>query len=100
MLNRRILVTRPRRIFSIFIIAASLAGVYVARRQFAQEFAAPSRSPLQALSSQPLPVARYLHTATLLPNGKVLIVGGASTGDAGGALRSALLYDPFKTDWT
>ncbi len=34
---------------------------------------------------------RYNHTATLLPNGKVLIVGGNSTGQA---LDTAELYDP------
>ncbi len=32
--------------------------------------------------------ARYLHTATMLPNGKVLVAGGAKT------TASAELYDP------
>ena len=36
--------------------------------------------------------ARYMHTATLLPNGKVLIAGGRSSG--GQAVSSAELYDP------
>jgi hypothetical protein len=36
--------------------------------------------------------ARRLHTATLLPDDKVLIVGGY--GEAGGALASAELFDP------
>src|SRR3972149_1591656 len=35
---------------------------------------------------------RYNHTATLLPNGKVLITGGWSNGDT--PLSSAELYDP------
>src|SRR5262245_1038025 len=100
MTGHRFPLTHPRRIFSLLVIAVSMAVVYAVRLQFAQEFAVPSRSPLPALSSQPLPVARYLHTATLLPNGKALVVGGTSAGDAGGALQSALLYDPFKTDWT
>jgi hypothetical protein len=41
---------------------------------------------------------RYAHTATLLPNGKVLIVGGFSTADVGAytenVLLTAELYDP------
>jgi hypothetical protein len=41
--------------------------------------------------------ARYAHTATLLPNGKVLVTGGFSGLDAqssGTALSTAELYDP------
>jgi hypothetical protein len=41
---------------------------------------------------------RYAHTATLLPNGKVLIVGGISTANVGAytenVLLTAELYDP------
>jgi N-acetylneuraminic acid mutarotase len=40
--------------------------------------------------------ARYLHTATLLANGKVLVVGGNN----GGYLSSAELYDPATGTWT
>ena len=42
---------------------------------------------------------RYYHTATLLPNGKVLVAGGNFTG-TGGALASAELYDPASGTWT
>ncbi len=35
---------------------------------------------------------RYRHSATLLPNGKVLVAGGAGT--------SAELYDPATGSWT
>ncbi len=43
--------------------------------------------------------AREYHTATLLPNGKVLVVGGDSTG-GGRTLTSAELYDPANGIWT
>jgi len=42
-------------------------------------------------------VARYDHTATLLPNGKVLVVGGIGSS---GSLNSAELYDPSLNTWT
>jgi large repetitive protein len=41
---------------------------------------------------------RAFHTATLLPSGKVLIVGGY--GSSGGLLSSAELYDPASGTWT
>jgi hypothetical protein len=45
-----------------------------------------------------LNVARYGHTSTALPGGKVLIVGGY--GLSGGALGSAELYDPATDTFT
>src|SRR5204862_349242 len=44
----------------------------------------------------PLVTARQNHTATLLPNGKVLVAGG----DDGSRLASAELYDPASGSWT
>ncbi len=43
-----------------------------------------------------LATTRYSHTATLLPNGKVLVTGGNN----GGTLASAELYDPASGTWT
>lgn len=42
--------------------------------------------------------ARAGHTATLLPDGRVLVVGGSIGDDATG--RSAELYDPSTASWT
>ena len=44
-----------------------------------------------------LATTRYSHTATLLPNGKVLVAGG---NDNSGSLASAELYDPASGTWT
>ena len=48
-------------------------------------------------STSPLATARYLHTATLLPNGKVLVAGGYGNS---GSLASAELYDPATGTWS
>jgi N-acetylneuraminic acid mutarotase len=43
---------------------------------------------------------RILHTATLLPGGGVLVVGGFNSGVSSPFLRSAELYDPATGSWT
>lgn len=42
-------------------------------------------------------VARHWHTATLLPDGRVLVIGGHGIG---GPLASAEIYDPAANRWT
>ena len=49
-------------------------------------------------NNTPLLAARYAHTATLLPNGKVLVVGGH--GPSTNYLASGELYDPGTATWT
>ena len=46
-----------------------------------------------------LATGRGFHTATMLPNGKVLVTGGATTGTSG-SLSSAELFDPASGTWT
>jgi hypothetical protein len=46
------------------------------------------------VSVRPMIKPRWAHSATLLPNGKVLVAGG------GGAETSAELYDPATDTWT
>ncbi len=46
----------------------------------------------------PLGTARYLHTATLLSSGRVLVTGGTSDGTT--FLSSAEVYDPASNTWS
>src|SRR5438067_1365513 len=57
----------------------------------------PADAPFTFDNTGSLVTARYLHTATLLPNGKVLVAAGFGTS---GALASAELYDPATGTWT
>jgi hypothetical protein len=54
-------------------------------------------TPLQWDLTGSLNTARHLHTATLLPNGKVLVAGGFDTSNS---LASAELYDAATGAWT
>jgi tRNA A-37 threonylcarbamoyl transferase component Bud32/N-acetylneuraminic acid mutarotase len=54
----------------------------------------PGRSAVAL--APPLSNPRYLHTATRLDDGKILVVGGRSGGDA---LDTAELYDPSTNIW-
>ncbi len=58
----------------------------------------PADAPFTFSNTGSLATARELHTATLLPNGKVLVVGGR--GSSGGVLASAELYDPASGSWS
>jgi N-acetylneuraminic acid mutarotase len=63
-------------------------------------FASSVLQPAQAgiwVTTGPMNIARSGHTATLLPNGKVLVAGG---GYNRGFFSSAELYDPATGTWT
>ncbi len=49
------------------------------------------------ITNSPMHTARYYQTATLLPNGKVLVAGGAVSTEA---TNTAELYDPSTGTWT
>ena len=57
----------------------------------------PVDAPFTFDNTGSLNTARELHTATLLPNGKVLVAGGQNNS---GYLTSAELYDPASGTWT
>src|SRR6266404_5636556 len=56
-----------------------------------------SDAPFTFDNTGSLNTARYVHTATLLSNGKVLVAGGDSIS---GYLTSAELYDPASESWS
>src|SRR6266478_5596840 len=56
-----------------------------------------SDAPFTFDNTGSLNTARYVHTATLLPNGKVLVAGG---GTGVSELSSAELYDPASGSWS
>jgi WD40 repeat protein len=58
----------------------------------------PSTGKYTAIVSQSMVSARYNQTATLLPNGKVLLAGGVDSSN--GTLTSAELYDPATQSFT
>ena len=49
-------------------------------------------------STGSMTAARYLHTATLLPNGQVLVTGGTGSDEL--ATASTEVFDPTTGDWT
>src|SRR6266545_946196 len=71
----------------------------------AETSAAPSSTPGQNsaptwTATTSMVEARHSHTATLLPDGKVLVSGGYRGGPDGHVLSSAELYDPSSGTWS
>jgi N-acetylneuraminic acid mutarotase len=72
-------------------ISSAIAANCVVTTSFSANAYAGTWATTASLAS-----ARELHTATLLPLGKVLVVGGAN----GAALANAELYDPVSGTWS
>ncbi len=91
---------RPARI-SLTLLVLLTVGLIAARLHSASELelktVAVTAAPLVA--GKALPATRVQHTATLLPNGKLLVAGGSSNGSDAGATNNAFLYDPKTGDW-
>ena len=95
-------IERPRRINSQITLAKYTAGLVLALVGLIS--AALMKGPIQLASAETVALGwsytgslntpRYSHTATLLPDGKVLVSGG------GNSLDSAELYDPATGKWT
>lgn len=58
---------------------------------------APLPPAVRSIPALAAPVTRMLHTATVLPDGRVLVVGGV--GAANRALSSVQIYDPQHDAW-
>ena len=56
--------------------------------------------PRTFTAAAPLAQARYSHTATLLPDGKVLVSGGVNDASGKATVASAELYDPSANSWS
>jgi CSLREA domain-containing protein len=57
-------------------------------------------SPAVVSSGGTLTTARSQHTATLLTNGKVLVVGGEGNGGFGNSLSGSEIFDPATNNWS
>jgi galactose oxidase-like protein len=100
---------RSRRPAGFLRLAAAMAAVLVlaAGIGLMRTSTSPARAPVGAWTSAPsMAVPRAFHTATLLSNGKVLVVGGSGeVASTNGASRlvtvaSAELYDPKTRSWS
>jgi hypothetical protein len=94
-------ITFPVAFISFLAAVLLTLAAAPARNQLEQKQASVDPAEGSWSDTGSLGTARDLHTATLLPSGKVLVAGGEG-GGSGGALRSAELYDQglgFDSNW-
>ena len=80
-----------------FVLILALLGL-VGVATFALESVTLAQVNPSWIPTGSLNIPRYGHTATLLPNGKVLVTGGRGYNYE--ALNSAELYDPATGTWS
>lgn len=85
--TQRILKQLLKKVVLSFLFSSSLA-------LFLNPVTANAQTGTFTATASPMTAARYFATATVLPDGKVLIAGGDNTASESGALASAELYDP------
>src|SRR5215472_5278535 len=95
----------PRLLIGFALYAAGVILAFgpmssaVAEDTVALRPSVPEHAPGKWRATGDLVTARAYHTATLLPNGQVLAVGGIGS-DGITSLASAELYDPATEVWT
>src|SRR5262249_8443757 len=82
----------------LLLLGALSGGLFVFSSRPATSAHAQSATAGIWSAAASLPAARTGHTATLLPNGKVLITGGIDSNN--NTLATAYLYDPAAATWT
>jgi Galactose oxidase, central domain/Kelch motif len=87
------------RFISILILTKALVLSSIAAPMLSPIALAPPATDPGWVFTGSLNTRRNSHTATLLPNGKVLVAGGTS-GASEGTLNSAELYDPATGTWS
>ncbi len=80
----------------LVLVVGGYAGGTSSTTQATAELYNPATNMWSAAASMATP--RWMPGTTLLPNGKVLVVGGGAT--SGSALASAELYDPVTNTWS
>ena len=84
--------------YSSALVSTAKTSSSVSPDRLRQNPSAPTTGNWTAVAR--MNTTRAFHTATLLSNGKVLVVGGAADSRIVDYLRTAELYDPVANTWT